>query len=170
MKHITLLALLLTACADRTLPSSRLVPESPVPAGAVLALTDGATLCSAVAVAEHRALTAAHCMNGNPYMRLILEDGTKARVSGLRMTGKDTALLYTSAYLRARAQAGRGPAAWSAGFGCRSSGWRTRLQVREFPNRACRGDSGGGVFNYRGQLVGIIVSRSRLSTQFTRIL
>lgn len=164
--------LVLAACSARVLPPAALVPDGPVPIGAVLAFTDGFTACSAVAIAPKQALTTAHCLRNRDRRWLVLADGALVPVIGHEVDG-ELAVLHVYSRLPVVAQVARrvpqpGDRAWLAGYGCRSDGWRLRLDVREaralnavqYAGNACHGDSGGGVFDAGGRLVGVLVTRS----------
>lgn len=144
-----------------------------------LVFTDGRMLCSAVLVAPDTALTARHCLldgfNGGV---LAHPDGRVfGVVQAVVASDADIAFLRILPAAREPAPLGEvvevGQAAHVLGYGC-SSGVQLEARPVRFvgrfkpsrpddllldvwEGRACRGDSGGGVFDAEGRLLGISV-------------
>lgn len=143
-------ALLLSACAVAPIKT-----DYP----AVRVENETSPICSGVVIGPHEVLTAAHCVLGPLW------------VSGRRVkyvtypygAERDIAVLLTGA--AAAHAAGSTPTEHLSmrGYGCSHM---ERLETRQFlmlhgnyvAGKVCGGDSGAGVYNDRGELVGIVTA------------
>ncbi len=155
---------LLSSCAYHPRPVIPAMQPYAVPVASVLPFTDGYTLCTAVVVDTHEALTAAYCAAEMPRAVLVLADGTPLHVTTREVPGGLVAL-HSSTALPEPARMGAGRVAYVAGYGCASDlspdGWyRLQLDVREVAAGTCDGDSGGGEFNAAGELVRIVQGKT----------
>ena len=140
--------------------------------------TDGRFLCGAVLVAPDVALTARHCVEG-PSLGLLVHPGgaVRAVTAAVVAVDADVAFLQVAPAAKQHAQVGTAPAPGARGhvlgYGC-SHGMQLEARPVTYVGRfkpgrpdellldmwqgtACRGDSGGGVFDADGKLVGISV-------------
>lgn len=171
------LALLLAGCALRTLPTDE-IHDSRTKVAAVLPYVGSGARCSAVAVKPTVLTTAGHCVDAIGMGDVV---GGGSVVGYWHAPGKDAALLHVDAPVRTYSPAGpRIPATWEplevVGYGCDSTeATFRRAQRRAFmlgrdvdgslvlDGNVCHGDSGGGVFDGSGLLLGILVTAGTLS-------
>lgn len=155
------------------------LPPQDLPYNAVVRLVTSDGMCSAVMVAPRLALTAAHCvpddgsaLNGS----LLALDGSLADVQDYQRSDLyDIAVIEISEEFATWAKvAPKLPKlterTWNVGYGCPPGG---HISVRPsfwgppFDDEgrhillgvACGGDSGGPLFNERGEVVGVVTQR-----------
>lgn len=128
-------------------------------------------VCSATAVGRHTILTASHCMTGGP----VMIDGNAVAIDEIMQDGHDHTLIVTTtdfgrhAYLRQRVpRAGTKIFYYGQAMGLHNmlregivAGAETRhgKTVVMLDVNGWGGDSGAGVFNAGGWLVGMITYR-----------
>lgn len=184
LRYLVLLLGVLAGCAaplQHPFPLNQ--PDRPAAVALVawrstLLFTDGRMLCGAVLVAPDTALTARHCiLPGFKGGLLVHPDGqAHIAVQASVASDADIAFLRIAPTARQYAQLGRstkGTEGYVLGYGC-SSGRRLDarpvVQLGSFiphlpddflfdawEGTACKGDSGGGVFDAQGRLLGINV-------------
>lgn len=159
------------------LPVPTMPPAPATSAASYRFLGDDLRLCSAVAVGPREALTAAHC-TGDGKAGVLSRDRVVVVVLAVEVVPEaDLAVLALApgmqdfkAWARIRAEAPKaGERAMVNGVGC-SKGERFDARpvthqrrgrdlegvlLDEWAGHACRGDSGGGVFDQGGQLLGV---------------
>lgn len=171
------LAMVLAGCATPVIIPNESEPSAEQAASPVHAMRwDGTFACSVVMLDPDVAATAAHCVNPD---RVMTVDGVQVTQQD-KHPDWDIALIKLASPLDTVTakppQKAIEPteAAWVEGYGCRASGGtepefaRRRLVFLGmhptlgliFQGLACGGDSGGGVFNAQGELIGITVARS----------
>lgn len=169
-----LVLLFLTCCAAVRPPG--LPPAAPRDAvAAVVRYHAGVYWCSAVAIAPELAVTAAHCVRSTD-APVLEAAGQPARVvdSIGVVAGLDAALLHVrTPFTRWVTPAAEplvlGARGWAVGYGCsgakyvearplRYAGWEPAFGLDDYLGVACHGDSGGGVLNDAGELVGQLVA------------
>jgi serine protease Do len=145
-----------------------------VPATTAVVLRGEDWLCSGVAVDDHLVLTAAHCTDKGEFEVIVFPG--EARLATVKSVDpiRDLALVHTFGEpLKAQARYAstppkEGDLLFLVGFGCFGSiNIAPGLYVTRAPGNqlaiamaVCFGDSGGPVFNIRGELVGIMSSRA----------
>jgi hypothetical protein len=146
----------------------------PMPIGAVLKFVSASATCSAVAVAPYEALTAAHCIHKGATMTLRDILGHLHRVhTATEHPTEDVALLtvlsgsgpFAELAVVSNSIPTRGELAFVAGYGCFG-----KLDIRpvvfggytdatftdiEVTGDICHGDSGGPMFNAKGELIAV---------------
>lgn len=154
---LLLATLLLTGCVARTEPARADVTHR---------IEDlGGGVCSATAVASRTLLTAAHCVPGDP--KVIFIDGTLYGVMHIELDGKDHALVTVTKAFTKFAKRGPEPKVgdkvhWIGQPMGLPNVYGEGLVAGEFQGRAIydgnwwRGCSGSGLFNARGELVGVV--------------
>jgi S1-C subfamily serine protease len=171
-----LLIALLAACAGgdpRPLPTA-----PPAWAEAVVLMITPKGRCSAVMITPHAALTARHCTE--TVNAAVLKRGGRVVIvdSVIQHPDRDVSILSLASdmpgpYAFESSRLPRaGEAAFVVGFGCDYPARGVRRLVAlgrsveglAFAGRVCGGDSGGGVFNSRGELVAITSARNADST------
>lgn len=163
MKKLVLAALFIIGCATPVeAPVQTLTPVRPLYAG-------NNWICSSVVVDEHYILTAAHCVESDQ----LWLDGFPAIAVSVH-PDLDIAIVYfeqslSPPYAKFGPAQEPGEPAMIEGYGCREPGQtgpihatrrleylgKSEFLGRVYSGIACRGDSGGGVFNSRGELVGV---------------
>jgi hypothetical protein len=175
MKYLIPLALLLVACD--TLPAGEYPRVPRLPMATVLKYELERGNCSAVAMTHELAVTARHCLEEAFLGVLYDSQGVGYRVA--RATphpNADIALLEVEDRLPvesmpAQEPPGLGDLIWTAGYGCLKAqimvspgswagipGERETFQIM---GTACAGDSGGPVWNARGDLIGVMSAKHR---------
>ncbi len=160
-------------------------PNPPYIKGTELPYSDGTFLCSSTALEPHTLTTARHCVlaaieGGSPGF-VVMPDGSMNEVVNAWVSPtNDAALLTVKDALPMVMPAARelpavGDILWIAGYGCDSHAGGTDFifELRVSPltylgrdihgaevyhGTVCHGDSGGAVFNAKGQLVAIVVA------------
>lgn len=163
MRVFLLLCLLLVACAG--LAPRQSAEDRAHPATVLLELTNGGSCSGTILEPGNVILTAAHC---NPGERLVAVNHVPVNVESVQVTGGDQAWVVIDHTFPAFAVLGgplkQGDAVFIFGNPggefdllrrgyvvgtARSGSWYLDL-------RGSHGDSGAGVFNARGELVGVI--------------
>lgn len=144
-----------------------------IPTSAAVFLQAGDGRCSAVAIADHYLLTAAHCVKTGPFTIYAFPgvEGTATLVA--IHPDRDLARLHTPLKLTAQARIARdlprsGDLLIQAGFGCIEDLFvAAGVYLGQGPLGGlistipvCGGDSGGPVFNKYGDLVGVVHGRN----------
>lgn len=154
---LLLASLLLTGCVATTEPARADVTHR------IEGFSGG--VCSATAVASRTVLTAAHCVTGDP--KVILIDGTLYGVMHIELDGKDHALVRVTKVFADYAKRGPAPKVgdrvhWVGQPVGLPNVYGEGLVAGEFEGRVLydanwwRGVSGSGIFNARGELVGVV--------------
>ena len=166
MRTILLALLLLVAgCGCVSVPSHNALQDFYVNIQAFSPA--GGRICSGTKTGPAELTTAKHCVSG---YALKLVNGVAVSVAGIRYKGEDEAVVTLSKPMF-KAWAKRGP---TPNPGDRVRYWGTPLGI---PNvyregivvavtdkviaadlRVCHGDSGAGLFNDRGEMVGVVVA------------
>lgn len=172
---VLLLAFLSGGCAASAPPAP--LWQDRVDVASAVYLHGGGAACSGVAIDDHIVATAAHCMQ-HAISEAIPSPGNAPRPVELVETyfaDRDIALVRVGGAplpLQARIATSNtlpGQLAFAAGFGCYGSlaiypGIRTDLPDADgqdvYAMAICPGDSGGPVFNDRGELVGVLSARA----------
>ena len=177
MRHLRILFLaLLSACSAA--PPPIVAPRPPAWTDSVVLMLTNEARCSAVLITPRTALTARHCTE--TALRGVLVRGTHeyAIESVVQYADRDVSVLSLAedipgAYAHEAQNLPRaGDRAIVVGFGCDypARGVRSLTSLGRssagltFAGRVCGGDSGGGVFNEDGDLVGITTARNGSST------
>lgn len=169
-----LLAIVLVACAPLR---AAYVPAPDAPDATPFTLRlymNGSQICTAVLVGPRSVYTAAHCIRESADYAVSRDSGMVfVRVQDVTQVGDrdlvevELAAPLPGPYARLGAAQHRGDKAWIAGYGCESPHLAQRLLVLEhqaappyedeieYKGRACHGDSGSGVYDVEGGLVGI---------------
>lgn len=134
-------------------------------------------ICSGTAVAADVVLTATHCLKGD---RLVAIDGREAYALRVEHDGQDHTLVKVTA--RFKSWATIGPALkvadrvrWIGAPGGNPNvyreGYVSRVTKDEIlvDGQLWKGDSGAGLFNARGELVGVISSMLSLGNTFVMV-
>lgn len=134
-----------------------------------LRLQFGDVICSGTAVARDVVLTAQHCWQKTPEIRV---NGQLAQVVGIGRSGKDTlALRVKGVVFEHWAMTGPQPNQgdhvrwWGNPLGLEDM-YREGYVARSWSDgilivaNICRGDSGAGLFDSRGRVVGVITGMS----------
>lgn len=158
MKPCLLAALLLTGCS-----APEVKPPPPISA-LTFRIEIGESVCGATAIGPSKLLTASHCMTGYP---LITIDGTAVGVRDVVHDGRDHAIVTVTRTFTVWAEVGPPPKVgdvveyygnplmfrqlYRRGYVSAVDSTATVLDVNGY-----HGDSGAGVFNTHGQVVGVI--------------
>lgn len=128
--------------------------------------TLGGGVCGATAVGKHVLLTAAHCIG--PTDRLLIIDGTGVSIHHIEVDGSDHALIVVAQTFPVHVSLGKPPKQGDrVHWWGNPAGWadmyRTGVVAGLFEGgntaidaNGWLGDSGSGVFNARGELVGVV--------------
>lgn len=164
---VPILALIFAACAAA-------VPFTPTPPAELPALqlrdAAGVFRCSAVAIAPRVALTAWHCAHESNISVASIHVTQFAQVAG-DVAEAQLEHDIPGPYANVGPVPGVGQYAWIAGYGCDPNHehvrerplrvvWRGIGLTSEYAGRACPGDSGAGVWDAQGHLIGIVSARS----------
>jgi S1-C subfamily serine protease len=182
---LSMLAGIGVGCCAATLPPLDVAnnPDSPIPEGVVLpyVASDLTVGCSAVAIEPDVLVTARHCIlaileesHGSDQGVIVAPDGRVLSVTeDWASPEADVALLHVDGKLAAFALVAPrvpevGEDTWVAGYGCDTHDFHFALSARassmlgrnshgQYAIRGlvCHGDSGGGLFDDEGHLLGV---------------